>query len=30
MNLALRYPPRYTIKDYLQWEGDWELVEGVP
>ena len=30
MNLALKYPPRYTIKDYLRWEGDWELIEGVP
>ncbi len=30
MNLALKYLPRYTIKDYLKWEGDWELIEGVP
>ena len=30
MNLALKYPPRYTIKDYESWEGDWELIEGVP
>jgi len=30
MNLALRYPPRYTVKDYLRWEGDWELIEGIP
>ncbi len=30
MNLALKYPPRYTVKDYLKWEGDWELVEGIP
>jgi len=21
---------RYTVKDYEQWEGEWELVEGVP
>jgi Uma2 family endonuclease len=21
---------RYTIEDYKQWEGDWELIEGVP
>ncbi len=22
--------PRYTYEDYLQWEGDWELIEGIP
>jgi len=22
--------PRYTVKDYERWEGDWELVEGIP
>ncbi len=22
--------PYYTYDDYIQWEGDWELVEGVP
>ncbi len=21
---------RYTIKDYYQWEGDWELIDGRP
>ena len=21
---------RYTIKDYIHWEGDWELIGGVP
>jgi len=21
---------RYTIEDYRRWEGDWELIEGVP
>ena len=30
MGIALRYLPRYTVKDYLKWEGDWELVEGIP
>jgi Uma2 family endonuclease len=30
MSLALKYPPRYTIRDYERWEGDWELIEGVP
>ncbi len=29
-NLALKYPPKYTVKDYERWEGDWELIEGVP
>ncbi len=23
-------PPRYSIKDYNQWQGDWELIEGYP
>ena len=22
--------PHYTIKDYSIWEGDWELIEGIP
>jgi len=30
MNLAKKYPPRYTYEDYKLWEGDWELVEGIP
>ena len=21
---------RYSVKDYEQWEGDWELIKGVP
>jgi len=29
MNPA-RYIPRYTYSDYLLWEGDWELIDGVP
>jgi len=29
-NLALKYPPQYTIEDYVNWEGDWELIEGFP
>jgi Uma2 family endonuclease len=24
------YIPLYTHKDYLQWEGDWELINGHP
>ncbi|CAN5267146.1 Uma2 family endonuclease [soil metagenome] len=27
---AQRYLPNYTIADYLLWEGDWELIDGVP
>jgi len=30
MNLAVKYLPNYTVEDYFQWEGDWELIEGVP
>ncbi|WP_457605949.1 Uma2 family endonuclease [Nitratifractor sp.] len=26
---ALDYVERYTIEDYRQWEGDWELIHGV-
>ncbi len=22
--------PHYSVKDYLLWEGDWELIQGVP
>ena len=22
--------PRYTVKDYEKWQGDWELIEGIP
>jgi Uma2 family endonuclease len=25
-----RFIPRYTYNDYLLWEGDWELIDGVP
>ena len=25
-----RYRPHYTIADYRQWEGDWELWNGIP
>lgn len=27
---ALTYIPRYTVKDYNLWEGDWELIDGLP
>lgn len=30
MGLADKYLPRYTVEDYKIWEGDWELIEGVP
>ena len=26
----LEYLPYYTYEDYKEWEGDWELIEGVP
>ena len=30
MSSAEKFVPRYTVSDYQHWEGDWELVEGVP
>lgn len=30
MSLAASIPPRYTIHDYRQWKGDWELINGYP
>lgn len=27
---AIRFQPRYTVEDYLGWEGDWELWDGSP
>ena len=27
---SLRYIPNYTVADYNMWEGDWELIDGVP
>ena len=30
MSIAVKYLPHYTIRDYESWEGDWELIEGVP
>ncbi len=26
----LRYLPHYTIEDYSRWEGQWELIQGMP
>ncbi len=28
--LAETYSEHYTVKDYEQWEGDWELIDGSP
>ena len=30
MSVVKKYLPRYTYEDYKLWEGDWELIEGVP
>ncbi len=30
MSIAERYRPYYTYEDYCQWEGNWELIEGMP
>ena len=30
MTEAFRCIPNYTVKDYEQWEGDWELWDGHP
>ncbi len=30
MGLAEKYPVKYTVQDYLRWQGDWELIEGIP
>ena len=30
MSLVLKYLPQYTYQDYVSWEGDWELIEGIP
>lgn len=30
MSSAYRLLPHYTYKDYCQWEGQWELIEGIP
>lgn len=32
MSFALKkeYLPHYTYEDYCQWEGKWELIDGVP
>jgi Uma2 family endonuclease len=30
MSTAPRYIPHYTLDDYQHWQGDWELIDGVP
>ncbi len=30
MGIARKYLPKYTVSDYERWEGDWELIEGIP
>lgn len=30
MSIAEKYRPHYTYADYCQWEGRWELIEGMP
>lgn len=30
MPIAEKYRPHYTYDDYCQWEGKWELIEGMP
>jgi len=28
--MTLAYQEYYTIEDYQQWDGDWELIDGMP
>ena len=30
MSIVKKYRPYYTYEDYYQWEGHWELIEGIP
>lgn len=30
MSIAEKYRPHYTYEDYYNWEGRWELIEGMP
>lgn len=27
---AIKYLPHYTVEDYHRWEGNWELIDGIP
>lgn len=28
--LKVQFRPNYTYEDYRQWEGSWELIDGIP
>lgn len=30
MSQAIKILPHYTYDDYVQWEGKWELIDGIP
>lgn len=30
MSIADKYRPQFTYEDYCQWEGRWELIDGMP
>ena len=30
MQVAHKYLPHYTYNDYCLWEGNWELIDGIP
>lgn len=30
MSIAEKYRPHYTYEDYEQWEGRWEIIDGMP
>jgi len=30
VEIAKDFIPRYTLEDYKHWEGDWELIDGIP
>ncbi len=30
MNSAFKILPHYTYEDYCQWEGRWEIIDGIP
>lgn len=30
MSSAVKILPHYTYQDYCQWEGRWEIIEGIP
>ncbi len=28
--MKVEHLPHYTYEDYAKWQGDWELIEGIP